>query len=387
MIVVAAVARIAVLPVANGDAMNRMLWEGKVLAAEFNPYEQAPDTNELAVFRGEEWQGIVDKEQVSKLMPGRLWSYYVAWEIGEPERWTKVFLIVIDLLLCLVFAARFGVARSVLYAWNPLVIYCVGGLGVDSSLFLLPLVSGYLIWEFWVEKKGGISAIKAAGGIGSALGQMVCLSTLLVGLGVALNILLLPVLLWIIWHVLRRSGLRSGLVTLVFGLTPLTLSLMWASISLGINIWSIFPAEFQSSSRGVSLLPGIVGFLASGTSGYGYIFMVVLLVSSIWMIHKHESIERFASFYLIWTLVLATSIYPWSFLVLAVAGVGGGNYAFRVASLSVFAYFGAYRILGDSGSWEMPWTLQVLIWIPVLIAAAQYALKSRSRDGFYVHRF
>ena len=387
LLLVAAVARIAALPIAPGDDFERRLWDSRLLSAERNPYELAPDSPELEAYRGPGWEALLDKDRVTRALPGVLWSYHAAWEFGQPGNWVKPFLVAVDLLLCLVFALRFGADRAALYAWNPLVIYAVGGLGVDASLYLLPLVAGYLMWDYWIDGKGGISVIKASGGIGSAMGQMVCVSALLIGIASALNILALPVLLWIVWHVLRRSGLQAGFVALIFGLAPLVLSLMWASISLGVDLGKVLPPEFGVAERGLALVPSIANFFVEGAGANGGFFLVLLVMGTLWMIHQCETLERFASFFVIWMLMLATALQPWSFLLLALVGVGSGNYVFRVASLSAFAYFGAYRILGDTGAWQMPWTLQALIWLPFLVAAAYYASQSRVRQGFYVHSF
>lgn len=386
MLLVAALGRIAMLPIEPGETMDRRLWDSQILAAEHNPYELAPDDERLTAFRGEAWEEMENRSSPSSYMPGLLWVYGAFEEFGEPRDYFKSVLIVADLLLCLLFALRFGAERAVLYAWNPLVIYAVGGLGIDYSLVLLPFVGGYLMWDFWVDKKGGVSVIKASGGISSALGQMVCVSALLMGVGASLNVLLVPGVLWIVWHVLKRSGIRTGLVALVFGMAPLVLSLMWASISLNVDLSRIVAPEYHLAERSVSLLPAMVGFVYPGELS-PVVFLIALGLGTVWMLHLCESLERFLSLYLIWSIALATSVFPWSFILLAIVGVGSGNYVFRVASLSAFAYFGAYRVFADSGAWSVPWTLVALFWIPFLLAAVHYTLGSRTKDGFYVHRF
>ncbi|MDQ8203903.1 hypothetical protein [Pelagicoccus sp. SDUM812003] len=387
MLLVSLVARIAVSPIESGDTLNRRLWDSRIFAAEHNPYELAPSDERLEAYRDANWEGLTDRDKTSSYLPGMLWFYSAMDTLGDPSKWMKSVLIVADLLLCLLFALRFGADRATLYAWNPLVIYLVGGLGVDAPIYLLPLVGGYLIWDFWIDQKGGVSVISASGGIGSAIGQMVCVSALLMGIGVSMNLIALPILLWVVWHVLRRSGIRAGLVTLVFGLSPLVLSLMWASISLNLDLSSVIPPEFQLSDRGVSLIPGILSFLFPSSLSHGLWYLTLLGLGALLMIHRCESIERFSSFYLIWMIALATAVFPWTILLLAIVGVGHGNYVFRIGSLSYFAYFSVYRVLGDTGSWEVPWTVQALVWIPLLLAALHYTIGSRHRDGFYVHHF
>lgn len=387
-LIVAAVARIALLPVAPGDSFERKLWEAKALDARENPYLRAPDAPELERLRGPEWEAMGDKGEVSRSLPGALWAYQTAWNLGEPRNWLKPLLVSVDLLLCLLFALRFGADRAILYAWNPLAIYCVGGLGVDASMYLLPVVAGFLVWDTWIERKGGVAAISAAGGMSSALGQMVCVAAMLIGIGAAINLLALPLLLWIVWHVLKRIGIRAGLVALIFGAAPLVLTVLWASISLNVRLSQLVPPEFGYAERAISLIPSIVAFLAGGTPGAGGgWYVAILAMATIWMLHKCETLERFASFYLVWTLMLATAVFPSSFLILAIVGVASGNWVLRVVSLSAFAYFGAYQVIGDTGTWQVPWSLRVAIWAPFMLTAIQYAVRSRSREGFYVRTF
>jgi len=386
MLIVAAVARIAVLPIEPGETLERQMWDARILAAGHNPYELAPQAEKLSVFRDGAWEWILDADQATRQLPASIWVFGFFQELGFSASGMKTLLLVVDLLLCLLFALRFGADRAVLYAWNPLAIYCVGGLGVGYSLFLLPFVAGYLIWDFWVDQKGGVSVVQAAGGIGSALGQMVCVASFLMGVGAALNLALAPCLLWVTWQVLRRSGLKAGSVALVFAAAPLLLSLMWASISLDLSLASVWPQEFAQGARSIALFPSILGFFASEWSAEA-LFLVIMLLAALWLTQACEKIERFMSLYLIWLMALATSVYPWTFLLMAVVGVSSGNYVFRVASLSAFAYFGAYRAIAETGEWNMPWSLQTLVWLPFALAAAVYTFGSRSRRGFYVNSF
>lgn len=386
ILLVAAVARIAMLPVAPGATMETRLWEGKVLDGGGNPYLETPGSGALERLRGEEWKGVLDKEEVSRSTPALLWAYQAAWGIGTPREWLKVLLLIVDLCLCLLFALRYGPERSVLYAWNPLVIYSIAGLGSDIGVFLLPLVAGFLLWEFWIDQKGGVSVITASGGIGSALGQMVCLSSLFIGLAAALNPIAFPMVLWIFWHVLKRSGFKAGLVSLVFGAAPLVLSFMWASISMNLEFSKLVPAVMNTMERSISLLPSIIGFIAGGPVSAVW-YLMGLGAVTLWVLHNCDTLERFATYYFVWLLMLATAVYPEFFLLFALVGVVHGNWIFRVVSLSSFAYFGAYRVLSDTGAWTMPWMLQVVIWVPFLIAALQYSLGHRAKRGFYVHHF
>ena len=59
----------------------------------------------------------------------------------------KLAFIAADLAVCFLLRARFGARRSVLYAWNPLILYSFAGGAHYDSWFGLCLVAAWLFWE------------------------------------------------------------------------------------------------------------------------------------------------------------------------------------------------------------------------------------------------
>ena len=121
--------------------------------------------------------------------------------IGFNEWSIKAVFVVIDIWICIILAFRYGSKKAILYGWNPMVAYFIAGDGRVEGLFLLPALGGFLIWEAWVDKKGGAVVVANNGGIGGGPGQMVSFAALLMGLSLAMNIIFLPILVWMFWHV------------------------------------------------------------------------------------------------------------------------------------------------------------------------------------------
>ena len=131
--------------------------------------------------------------------------------------------------------------------------FFIAGEGRAESLFLLPALGGFLIWEAWVDKKGGAVVIANNGGLGGGPGQMVSFAALLIGLSLAMNIIYLPILVWMFWHVLSKSGLRTGLAILVIGLIPVFCFSGWGRYSLGADMRSLLPFSLPIDESALSL--------------------------------------------------------------------------------------------------------------------------------------
>lgn len=135
--------------------------------------------------------------------------------------------------------------------------YFIAGEGRAECLFLLPALGGYLIWEAWVDKKGGAVVIANNGGLGGGPGQMVSFAALLMGLSLAMNIIFLPILVWMFWRVLSKSGLRTGLAILVIGLVPVFCFSGWGAYSLGADMRSLLPFSLPLDEGALYLLPNV----------------------------------------------------------------------------------------------------------------------------------
>lgn len=218
VLVVAALLRVMLLPLPPtlSDDLLRYVWDGRVVLAGFDPYRSAPEAEELEGLRDELWQRMPHKEVPAVYPPLALGVFALAAATPEPLLGVKILLVMADLLGCLLLirlAERLGLppARSLLYAWNPLVALEVGGMGhVDALLAALALASAWAL----LRRRPVMAGLAAAGAVLAKIVPVVALPlwTLLARrralfAGVALGALLLgtaPVILGV--------GLPPGLV-------------------------------------------------------------------------------------------------------------------------------------------------------------------------------
>ena len=384
MIGVAIVGRVLLLPMPASEDLSRSLWEGDVLNTNMNPYELAPSSEELRLLRDRRWERIENKDQVSGQAPLAMAVFRIFNSMGFNEWSVKSVFVVIDIWICIILAFRYGSKKAILYGWNPMAAYFIAGEGRSECLFLLPALGGFLIWEAWVDKKGGAVVIANNGGLGGGPGQMVSFAALLVGLSVAMNIIFLPILVWMFWHVLSKSGLRTGLAILVIGLVPVSCFSGWGAYSLGADMRSLLPFTLPLDESALSLLPNV--FESVGLRVKPELFYFAIVAIAFALMIRNEPLGRFSNLYLGIYFIFAVVIEPSQFLWLAPFAVGVGQLGFRLVSISVFVYFFAFV---ES---EAPTTLTIwqswALWMPLLLGFAWYAVKGRSKtDGLYVRSY
>ncbi len=384
MIAVAVVARLLFLPLPGSEDLTRKMWEGEILDANFNPYEKAPDAEEFAVLRNGSWERIREKSATSSQTPLSLAIFRLFYAMNF-NVWTIKFLfVVLDILICVILAMRFGPRRAALYCWNPLVAYSVAGEGHMESLLLLPALGGFLIWDAWVDRKGGAVVISTNGGLSGGPGQMVSFAALLMGLAAAMNLVFLPILIWMFWQVLSKSGIKTGVAILFVGLIPLAVFNGWGAYALGTDLWSGLPRYLNLPVDALSLVPGTLGRI--GIELGPDVFYWAIAIVSLAFMFRNETMERFGNLYMGTLLVLSVAVFPWQFLWMAPFAVGVGHLGFRLISIAGFVYYFSFLSPGEVvalSAWQ-----SAGLWIPLLIGLIWYAVVCRSKsDGFYVRSY
>lgn len=384
MIAVAIVGRMLLLPMPTSEDLSRRLWEGDALNTNLNPYELEPSSEELRLLRDRRWERIENKDQVSSQAPLVLAVFRVFNSMGFNEWSVKALFVVVDIWICIILALRYGSKKAILYGWNPLAVYFIAGEGRVESLFLLPALGGYLIWEAWVDRKGGAVVIANNGGLGGGPGQMVSFAALLMGLAIAMNIIFLPVLVWMFWHVLSKSGLRTGLAILIIGLVPAFCFSGWGAYSLGADMRSLLPFSLPVDEGVLSLLPNVFEF--AGLQLKPELFYLAIVAIAFALMIRNEPLGRYANLYLGVYFIFAAAIEPWQFLWLAPFAVGIGQLGFRLVSISAFIYFFAF-VESETRAALTIWQSWAL-WAPLLFGLIWYGVKDRSKtDGLYVRSY
>lgn len=156
---------------AQSDDIYRYLWEGRVQLAGENPFAHAPESEELASLRDDNWKLINHPEYTAIYPPLAQWSFLMIAAVHPSITATKVFFTVCDLLTLLVliqWLVRLGRSPgwATLWAFHPLVIAEFSGNGhVDSLMILMVAAALWCMEERWERR----AMLALAGAIASKL--------------------------------------------------------------------------------------------------------------------------------------------------------------------------------------------------------------------------
>lgn len=154
IVAVAVLARIALVPlplVLSEDAYY-YLWEGKVQAAGFNPYQLAPGAPELAHLRDATWEKLHHREVLSVYPPLLLLVFrFGAAVSSSPDIFKLIFaafdLATVWLIVQLLRARGQNESLALIWAWNPLVILEFAGNAHEMSMAIFFFVAGLWLIE------------------------------------------------------------------------------------------------------------------------------------------------------------------------------------------------------------------------------------------------
>jgi hypothetical protein len=127
------------LPLTLSDDALRYLWDGKVAAAGLNPYALPPAAEKLTFLRDEVWRRLPHRGVQTVYPPLAIAAFSIAARLPNPILAWKAMAAAADLAGCallLALARRLGLplARTVWYAWNPLVAIELSGMAHVDAL-------------------------------------------------------------------------------------------------------------------------------------------------------------------------------------------------------------------------------------------------------------
>lgn len=168
------------LPPTLSNDVLRYLWDGRVVASGHDPYSLPPDAPELASLRDDLWQELHHRDVPTVYPPLAMGIFTLVAAVPVASA-IQLFLLktvfaVADLAACagLVYLARrraLPLVNVAWYAWNPLVVLEVAGMGhVDALGSALAVVTVFLLL-----RRPASAGLAAAGG---ALAKLVPLLAL-----------------------------------------------------------------------------------------------------------------------------------------------------------------------------------------------------------------
>jgi hypothetical protein len=341
--IVAVGLRLLLLGMEPGDDIFRYVWEGRVLANGVNPYAQPPNAPALAPLRDALWAKVGHPHCTAIYPPLAEIAFAVLAALGAGVTALKAVFLLADLGVCALLARRFGTARSLVYAWNPLALYCFAGGGHYDSLFILALVGAWMAWD--ARPRRAAPAIALA------------------GVAVALKWMALPVLAWMGGRVWEAAGARRATALLVPGALPFALG--WAAISAWTGEWTtqLAPLEFARHARSAEFLPALLDAL-TGVELVNDVFTLPLLAAWALVWWRCRVFAHAAEWCLFAAFVLSPMLHVWYFtwlLPFAAATRNRGSVALTVTGTLYFIM--CHRIaLGET--WTLCWWERALIWLP-----------------------
>ncbi|NER51344.1 MAG: glycosyltransferase [Symploca sp. SIO1A3] len=346
---VAILSRLLLLPMYPGDDIWRYLWEGYIQLQGFSPYELPPNAAELIPYRTE-WWSLINHQGVTAIYPPiTQLGFRILAAITPGVVLFKMGFVVADLLVCWLLSRRFGYQQTLIYAWNPLIIYSFAGGAHYDSWFILPLVAAWLVFDYSQQT---IRWVKSA---------------LLLGISVAVKWMSLPILSFLVWRAWRQVGIVRAIVVMLCGFLPLGLT----AIQFCHNgECPLIPtgSVFVSHGRSAELIPHLVSQIWEASRKVNWIYLFPLGLSGMWLLLRSKSFLQFSQWYFFVLLILSPIVHAWYFAWIVPFAAATGNWGVRLVSISTFIYFVLqYNMAQGNFDWYLTDGQRLWLWLPFLL--------------------
>ena len=368
--------RLIVLFMFPGDDIWRYIWEGYIQNQGFSPYDLAPNAPELIPYRLDWWSQIVHPRISAIYPPITQLGFRGLAALSPSVLLFKSSFAIADLAICWLLTTRFSYRQTILYAWNPLVIYCFSGGGHYDSWFILPLVAAWLWWEAMFKQGDRFKST-----VKSPDSWQVFLGALLIGISVAVKWVSLPILGFFCWLTWRKFNLKTALISLVCGVIPLSLT---ALSFCSPNACSLIPtsSNFVVNGRSAELLPHLLAKIWYPSTQSNSIFVLPLGLVTLWLFWRSQNLQQFALGFFFSLLIISPIIHAWYFTWMIPFAVGTKNWGVRLVSISALVYFVLpYRQALGGRNWNLTDTETWLLWLPFIVGWGWSWWRSQSKHS------
>jgi len=345
--------RLALLPTAPSDDVNRYLWEGHIVAQGLNPYAAPAADPMWEDHRDSYWEAMNHKDKATAYPPLALGTFALITQISYHPMAFKLCFLAADLLtlggiLSLLKSRGLALGFAGFYAFNPLILFAYAGEAHFDALMVAALVWALVAFQSG-RTKWAVSLASIASGI-----KWITLPLIpffakrprLVEGGLALAVLLLPILIF--WNSLPE--LVGGL--LQFGSSRNFNGPVYAGLlSLGL------PRIFCT---------GVVGV----------VLCVVVLWR--WMIRSHAPVDSHIRWILGSLIVLSPTVHFWYLAWIVPFVCLRPSMPWLTFSLSGGAYFFVWTHAAQ-GAWALNGWQIALFWGPFFIACIYELWSTRGR--------
>ncbi len=347
---VAVAARLLLLPMDPGGDVWRYAWEGMVQNSGENPYTLAPNAPALVGLRPD-WWGNINHQSITAIYPPLTELLFRLIAAVSPTVLAfKLVIVAADLGIVALLWRRFGSA-ALLYAWNPLVIYVFAGGAHFDSLFVLPLVAGWLGLETAETRRGRVG------------------SCALIGLSVALKYLSAPFAAFALLSLLRRDGWRAAGTAAILMALPLlaSVAVFWGTF----GVHPLSPGEFSQFARSAELIPRLVEEYWPKSIKQNSIFVWPFAAIILWRLWRARSLRAFGEEAFLATYIFSPVIHAWYFAWTLPFAVASRNLGLRLIGISAFVYFWLeYRQATSVTRWRQTPEEVLWMWTPLVAGFA-----------------
>lgn len=347
-------ARGLLLPMYPGSDVWRYLWEGYIQTLGFSPYQLAPIAPELVPYRTE-WWSLINQIDVSAIYPPLTQLGFQALAVISPSVLLFKFAFVCaDLFICWLLSRRFGYRATLVYAWNPLILYSFAGSAHYDSWFILPIVAAWLSFDsIRVEQKSPNRR-----------------ESVLMGISIALKWMSLPVLGFMLWQALCRVRVGQLGIILLLGCLPFCISALFFCAS---GSCTLIPtgSVFVAYGRSADLIPYLVSLVWKPSLQANWIYLLPLGFTVLWLLWRSKYFLQFTESYFLVLLMLSPIVHAWYFTWIVPFAVASRNLGTRWVSISAFIYFVLpYRSATGNPDWFLSIWERGILWLPLMVGWA-----------------
>ncbi|WP_204106038.1 MULTISPECIES: glycosyltransferase family 2 protein [Spirulina sp. CCY15215] len=345
---VAIALRLLLLFMYPGDDIWRYLWEGYLQNLGFSPYDLPPEAAELIPYRTDWWELINLKHFSAIYPPITQFGFRILASISPSVILFKFSFIISDLLICGLLSRKFGYVQTIVYAWNPLILYSFAGGGHYDSWFILPLVAAWLLFDANANNKNYLG------------------TALLLGVSIAIKWTSLPILGFLLWQALKREGIQKAIAVLACGFLPLIIAGIPFCFGDRCPIlpYSAGNSDFVIHGRSADFLPYFLqkwGFPLTDNSSLALPLLAIGLI----MLWRIKSFRNFTETYFFILFIFSPIIHAWYFSWLVPFAVASRNLGTKLISMTVFIYFILqYRAALGIYDWWMNESARLFLWLP-----------------------
>lgn len=361
VVAVAALSRLVLVPAAPSLStdIHRYLWEGRAIVHGFNPFATAPADPALEALRDANYGGVSHKDMETIYPPLAQGVFALGALLDSTISFLKLLFVLFDVgtvlvLMALLRLRELDPARSLIYAWNPLVIIETGHSGHVDAVGIFFLVLGLFL------------LLRPRGNGGRAAAFVSFVASFLSKYAAAV---LVP------WFAARRRylpWLAFAAVAAATGFLPFAGAgdRMFASLRTYSMEWQFNGLAFRMLTAlwDEPLLARRLLVLAAG---------VAVVVQAL----RQGDVVRYAFFAVACVLLAVPTLYPWYVLWVVPFLCVFPNRAWMLFTALVFVSYLIWPISEQTGQWRLPAWALALEYAPFLALLVFDAWRHRRRQA------